>query len=109
MDLESEASLLDVCTEHLKASNIVFKRNYMGPINYHGSSKRPNPNAGFPDLDGYCANGRGWAMELKKKGKDLDEKQIKWREKMQSTNVLHFVIKSFAEYLEAIKIIKKEK
>lgn len=107
--MAEEGELQSQILGHLKYTGLCYKRNHIEGRTSPSGRRGKNPNAGFPDIDGYCPNGRGWCMELKSKKGVLSVDQLSWKVRLETSNVLFFVIKSFAEYLEALKIIKKEK
>ena len=85
--------------DYLKLRGYFVIRNYLGPVHYHGSKIRPNPNAGMPDLTIIKA-GRTYFIEVKKHDGIVSAKQKEWHMKAYKAGVVVHIFRSIKDCIE---------
>ena len=94
--MQSEKEIQTQIVDYLKSRGFFVIRNYMGPIHYHGSKVRPNPNAGMPDLS-IIKNGITSYIEVKKEKGKVSDKQKEWHLKAYKAGVVVHIFRSLEE------------
>ena len=84
--------------------NFLVWRNYVGPV-VHGGGKSSrhfgkNPMAGMPDIMGFTADNRPFAIEVKTETGKLSPLQVEWIAKLRAKGVKCLVARSLEEVIE---------
>lgn len=101
------ASLTSHFQELMEIYNVLGWREYVGPI-LHGNGRRTkNPKAGFPDFAGLTKRGIFWGAEIKGPGDTMSPKQIEWHSRLEASEGLLAVIRSYEDTTDFIaKILR---
>lgn len=102
--MQSEADLQREVLDLLEASGILHFRVPLGGVK-HGGVRKKSPMKGFPDIAGYCPNGKGWTMELKTVEGKLSPDQLEWYGALLESRVMAFIIRSLDDAAFAVQKI----
>lgn len=84
-------------------NNLFFTKNYVGTMKaVYNNKEYKLGRKGFPDLSIFLNNGIVLFVELKSNGVNLNEHQIKFKEKIINLGYHHFVINSLKELKKLI-------
>ncbi len=98
----NERDLQKAITQYLELRQIVFWRNYVGPVIRHDGVMTKNPMAGLPDIIGILSQGRMLAIEIKSSRGKLSDRQKIWRDKIERAGAIYVLAYELQDVINAL-------